>query len=197
MMVSRGDKAERSSLVSVKGPERKIGTLKHNDPVKRSGFILIALALGCLNSRGQMNNPPSPPPAFSLPSPQLRSPVKPEPLTDDSFDEGNGPSSSPFEPDRVGPDQTLSLRTNDSTQPTSVSRPGILDSRTYQYLDENGYLTRPGPKSDNRFVRFLSSTFEPEVFPIFKAPATCSIYTAIQRKNPLCLLNPLVFSVSW
>ena len=30
-----------------------------------------------------------------------------------------------------------------------------------------------------------------------KAVAGCTLYTAIKRKNPLCLLNPLFLFVSW
>jgi len=59
------------------------------------------------------------------------------------------------------------------------------------------YLTRAELPADSGVVRFLENTFTPEVVHIGKVPVTCSIITAIKRKNPLCLLNPLFFQVSW
>lgn len=60
------------------------------------------------------------------------------------------------------------------------------------------YLTRNEPPQFNNPVnKFVDQVFRPEVFHIGKRPATCSIWTAIKRKNPLCLLNPLVFQASW
>jgi len=59
------------------------------------------------------------------------------------------------------------------------------------------YLTRIEPQFDNGLDKFVDDVFRPEVFHIGKLPATCSIWAAIKRKNPLCLLNPLFFQMSW
>jgi len=67
----------------------------------------------------------------------------------------------------------------------------------YERLKQTGYLTRPEPPSDNLLIRFADSTFRPEVLKIGKTSVTCSIVTAIKRKNPLCLLNPCVLTLSW
>jgi hypothetical protein len=69
--------------------------------------------------------------------------------------------------------------------------------QVYRRLDEAGYLTRPEPETP--LSHFLDSTFSPEVIHLGKgkAVAGCTIYTAIKRKNPLCLLNPMVLFFSW
>ena len=56
------------------------------------------------------------------------------------------------------------------------------------------------PPPDNLLARGFNSftgLFEPEEFKVGKTKVSSSITTAIRRKNPLCLLNPIVFNVSW
>ncbi|MCI0747852.1 MAG: hypothetical protein L0Y58_20790 [Verrucomicrobia subdivision 3 bacterium] len=69
--------------------------------------------------------------------------------------------------------------------------------RRLEQLDRDGKLWTRERKSDNRFVRALDAIFRPEVVRVGNTAFSCSIYTAIKRKNPLCLINPLVVSVSW
>jgi hypothetical protein len=59
------------------------------------------------------------------------------------------------------------------------------------------YLTRPEARSEDPLARAVDGIFKPEVVHIGKIPVTCSVLTAIKRKNPLCLLNPLLFQASW
>jgi len=59
------------------------------------------------------------------------------------------------------------------------------------------YLTRAELPSDSAVVRFVDNIFAPEVIHIGKKEVVCSVVTAIKRKNPLCLLNPLFFQLSW
>jgi hypothetical protein len=59
------------------------------------------------------------------------------------------------------------------------------------------YLVRPAQPSGDPVVRFVDGIFRPEVVHVGKIPVACSVVTAIKRKNPLCLLNPLVFQASW
>jgi len=57
---------------------------------------------------------------------------------------------------------------------------------------------RPAKVSADPVTRVLDSIFRPEEFHVGRATTvSCSILTAIKRKNPLCLLNPLFLSVSW
>ena len=76
---------------------------------------------------------------------------------------------------------------------------GGLDPQLYHYLDRSGYLTRPAPPSSSLLVRATDAVFIPETIHIGKTTTfSCSILTAIKRKNPLCLLNTLPFlQISW
>lgn len=67
----------------------------------------------------------------------------------------------------------------------------------YRRLEEGGYLNRPRGPSDNLFVRAVDGIFRPEVVHFKKVDVSCSLVTAIKRKNPLCLLNPIFLSVDW
>jgi hypothetical protein len=82
---------------------------------------------------------------------------------------------------------------------SSASSPvlGKADLRIYRKLEEDGYLRRPPAESDNAIARALNSIFEPTPVRIGKTTVACSIITAIKKGNPLCLLNPMVLSISW
>jgi len=67
----------------------------------------------------------------------------------------------------------------------------------YRRLDEGGYLTRSGSRSDSLIERSLDYTFRPELLHVGKTTMSCSLITAIKRKNPFCLLNPYFFQLSW
>jgi len=58
-------------------------------------------------------------------------------------------------------------------------------------------LVKPEVVEMDPVSKFLDKTFTPEVVHFRKVEVSCSIYTAIKRKNPLCLLNPLFFQVTW
>jgi hypothetical protein len=67
----------------------------------------------------------------------------------------------------------------------------------YRRLDEGGYLTRPDTRSDNLIERSIDYTFRPELLHVGKTAVSCTLITAIKRKNPFCLLNPIFFQWSW
>ncbi len=52
----------------------------------------------------------------------------------------------------------------------------------------------PPPKSSGNFIE---SAFRTEVYHVGKTKISCSLLTAIKRKNPLCLLNPIFLNISW
>jgi hypothetical protein len=64
-------------------------------------------------------------------------------------------------------------------------------------MDLGGYLFHRSQTSDNRIVNALNNIFEPEVIRIGKISASATPITAWKRKNPLCLLNPMVVDFSW
>jgi len=43
----------------------------------------------------------------------------------------------------------------------------------------------------------MDAVFEPEVIHLRKIDVSCSLITALKRRNPLCLINPIVLNVSW
>ena len=60
------------------------------------------------------------------------------------------------------------------------------------------YLVRAeGPVFEHGVNRFMDQVFRPEEIQVGKHYVSSSITTAIKRKNPFCLLNPIVFQVSW
>jgi len=74
---------------------------------------------------------------------------------------------------------------------------GEFDYRTYRLVHDRDFLKRPEPLLDDLFSRTLNGIFLPEPFRIGKTTVSCSLVTAIKRKNPLCLLNPIVLNISW
>ena len=82
-------------------------------------------------------------------------------------------------------------------QMTLVRYSGEFDYPTYRLVHEGGPLKHSEPASDDLFSRVINGIFVPETFRIGKTTVCCSVFTAIERKNPLCLLNPIVLNVSW
>jgi hypothetical protein len=182
--------------------------------MRKLSVLFFAVPLYCLVCLGQTNSP-APRHWFSLPSPQLR------PLTLEAA-MGKAVEKNNFSPTRPSVQATQNLteveslsgfqnaaaseREFDANQyvtsrlperMTLLSPPGEADLRTYRLLEESGHLKRPVPTPDNMFVRVVSGIFEPAPVRIGKTTVACSVVTAIKKKNPLCLLNPMVLSISW
>ena len=68
-------------------------------------------------------------------------------------------------------------------------------------IEENGYGTstfeRDRSPLDRAVERAVTTVFLPEPIKIGHAQLGFSPYTAIKRKNPLCLLNPIPLALSW
>jgi hypothetical protein len=69
--------------------------------------------------------------------------------------------------------------------------------RIYEKLERGGYLARRDRPPDNPFTRAMDAVFAPEVIKVGGTSIGFSPYTAIKRKNPFCLLNPVPLVVSW
>jgi len=67
----------------------------------------------------------------------------------------------------------------------------------YQRIRGDLDLIRQAPGRPAGFEGAIDSIFRPEVYHGRKVYVSCSVLTAIKRKNPLCLLNPLFLHVSW
>jgi len=184
------------------------------DGMNSTAVSLIATTLGALACFSQTNSP-APCQWFSLPSPQLRTltQVADSPtsvLSNEttsvrfSLHDSQSVSKSLLITEThatAAPaweaDLEISATNRLPERMTLVGPLGESDLRNYRWLDENGYLKRPPVKSDNAFVRVANNIFEPTPVRIGKTTVVCSIITAIKKKNPLCLLNPMVLSISW
>jgi hypothetical protein len=83
------------------------------------------------------------------------------------------------------------VRHADSFMLTTDLRAG--DSQQYQRFA----IISPVHESDDRLSRCFDAVFRPEEYHVGKTVFSCSILTAINRKNPLCLLNPEFLHWSW
>ena len=70
---------------------------------------------------------------------------------------------------------------------------GDGEFQNHQHFD----IVSPVHESNDRVTRCFDYVFRPEEFHLGKTTVSCSIVTAIKRKNPLCLINPNFFNVSW
>jgi len=131
------------------------------------------MALSCICCRGQTNTCAQPPARFFLPPLKLRAAVELETPAPKPALSVEAPSSAQAET------VTLESTLNDGGLPSRVIR------------SDQFYLTRPEPLS------FADGIFRPEVVHLGKTSVSCSLLTALKRKNPLCLLNPIVFQLSW
>jgi hypothetical protein len=165
--------------------------------------LICVLTLGrCLASALDTNSLASGQ-IFSLPSLDLRgASVAASKPTDDSILSEKATSlqqSADLTPDRHPADFTQSeTRPGWRDQYSLSTHMSELDMEVYKRLDEGGYLRRPEPETT--IGHFMERTFSPEIIHLgnrsSKAFASCTLYTAIKRKNPLCLLNPMFLFVS-
>ena len=168
--------------------------------MNRISFCL--LVAGCVNSFGQTNSPSPSAKLFSLSGPALRT-VTLEKETPTEWSQSTETNNPKPETQFAQTDLTLTLDSAGAIQGpppepmSSETRKRAIMLKYHERLKQTGYLTRPEPPSDNLLIRIADSTFRPEVFKIGKTSVSCSIVTAIKRKNPLCLLNPFVLSISW
>ena len=168
--------------------------------MKRISFCLL-VACG-VNSFGQTNSTSPLAKLFSLSGSALRTALL-EKETPAEWSQGTETYNPKSETRFAQTDLSLTLDAPDA-KPGSPPEPMSSETREqalmlkyHERLKQTGYLTRPEPPSENLLIRIADSTFRPEVFRIGKTSVSCSIVTAIKRKNPLCLLNPFVLSISW
>ena len=165
--------------------------------MKLPSLSFLAIVAGCCVASAQTNSPLTPRALLSIPTTQLR-PVGREV---DQLGEAAGGLAAAFN-NSPTPAANTAATSNQSAdrfqdQMSLESYSGEFDYRTYRQLHENAFLKRAEPESDDLFSRVVANIFEPEVFRIGQTAVCCSVVAAIKRKNPLCLLNPLVFTISW
>src|SRR5204863_414243 len=85
-----------------------------------------------------------------------------------------------------------------SFEATSASSSlSVFSLQIYERLEKGGYLTRPELPSEDRLDRLVNTIFVPDPIQLRKISVSCSIVTAIKRRNPLCLINPIFLDVRW
>jgi hypothetical protein len=166
-------------------------------------LITFALLVGCIGSGGQTNSPPAPRLLFSLSALPLRElPRDVESgralhAPDTSLDEHgrdlntSSPNSAFSGTNAIPPTNLTNQISFTSGELTPVG------AALYERLVQQGYFTRRESEIVSPFEHFVETVFVPEVAHLGKVDLSCSILTAIQRKNPLCLLNPIFFQLSW
>jgi hypothetical protein len=142
-------------------------------------LILLTLVSSRLETWGQPTAPAPPCQWYSLSPVELRKePTKPE---------KPAPRIEPARPRGLIPE--VSLYRSD------------MESGQYAWLERTGIITRTEQISRDGFAGWamgaLENTFSPEVLNFGRTQATCSLVTAFKRKNPFCLLNPVVLHVTW
>jgi len=146
-------------------------------------LLSCCAALCAASCFGQTNTCTAATPRFFLPPVQLR--LEPQTETPKATPVAVALSPSIAAPAPSTPNFALNSSDDDTQFHSRVIRSGEF------------YLTRAEPLPDGGMARVLDRIFTPEVVHVGKIPVTASIVTAIKRKNPLCLLNPIVFQVSW
>ena len=79
---------------------------------------------------------------------------------------------------------------------TTLETPGALEG--YNTRSDRFYLTPAlEPPPETPIGRALDSVARPEVVRMGEADLSCSIITAVKRKNPLCLVNATFLDLTW
>ena len=158
-------------------------------------LALFGLCLVAWNASPQTNQDAFHPEWFAPPQLTLRPPVS---------------EAKPILPlPEFKPQSVVQPLESQTSQPSSSERPTTLaeelnvsgrfrdfDLQIYDRLEKQGCFTKV-ERSDSRIERFVENTFTPEVMRFRKVSVSCSLVTAVKRRNPFCLLNPYVLQLSW
>jgi hypothetical protein len=108
--------------------------------------------------------------------------VKPEPPPPETK-----PAEAPLDSKPVAP----------QSPPDLFSLSTEADTGFYLRPEDYTVIRLPLEASDP-LTRGFEAVFKPEEFKLGRtAKLSCSVLTAIKRKNPLCLINPIFLNVSW
>jgi hypothetical protein len=152
----------------------------------------------CLCALGQTNSETAPVQQLSLPKLELR----PADLKLDNTDAELGLPNTNALTEQVIATNSDEIKLSYDARPTTFSSElSIQGSRreleVIRDLEEGGYLIRRDETFETTIDRYVNNIFEPEVIHLGKMGLSSSIVTAIKRKNPLCLINPIFFNLSW
>ena len=172
----------------------------NDQSLSRRGPTFCLLVLSGLSVDAQTNAPAeSSRPSFSSPPLQIR--------TLQSLEESPPHDTSQLHSENqigVAMDMTEAdaSRTEWSVASFIMDRPpegsgSVIEEAIHNSRGVVEFLEPPPIVSDNPLDRVLVEPFTPVGIPVGKTTVSCSVITAIKRKNPLCLLNPIVLNISW
>lgn len=145
---------------------------KQAGPAIRAAMIVFGSM--ALAADAQTNSAPDPRRLFDVPSPQMR-------------EQFVAAQSAPVQivPTHLETPPVVALVATVDTESEHFKRIPHIEMQRREEVPESWA------------ARSLDSVFRPEEFRVGKTTVSCSVATAIKRRNPLCLLNPIVFNLSW
>jgi hypothetical protein len=163
----------------------------HSIVIRQAIFVMVVAMT--LTVAAQTNSCPQYTRWFIIPEPQLRTEsTEPLELRSDRLENQVDLSSLPAKTKFAD----LKMEHSDPNI-LNVDRGGQWFESYYLRQQDFGFI-RKIQVSDGILGRAFDSVFRPEEFRVGKATTvSCSILTAIKRKNPFCLLNPIFLNVSW
>jgi hypothetical protein len=99
----------------------------------------------------------------------------------------------PVRPDDVNTQPTRQAQVF-SSQVDSVNDPR---SALFRQIEKEGSLKSPEPVPNSETGRKVANAFRPEILHVGHVRIYSPLVTAIARKNPLCLLDPMVLGISF
>jgi len=164
-------------------------------------FLVASIMLFCCSdSRSQTNGTLVESNLFSLTQLQLRLPVLRSPHSTQSaaisvVNELKLGPPLPTQPESIPASTTNTTHfTNTLNQATSGT---FSDMSPYPARELGSFLTKRDPEAQSLLRHPVDTIFEPETLRLGKVNFSCSIVTAIKRRDPLCLLNPAFLGLSW
>jgi hypothetical protein len=159
--------------------------LMHTETICRTFImVIVAMAFG-VAAAAETNGTPNCNRLLVLPETHLRAEFEMESRTALALREANLSALTKSKAVQSG------TRQEDSFIVTTDLRGG--EFQQYQRFN----LIPPVHESDDRLTRCFDAVFRPEEYQVGKTMFSCSILTAINQKNPLCLLNPEFLHWSW
>jgi len=168
-----------------------------------TSFFSLAAVLCGTNIFAQTTLPAAPGRLFALPAVQLR------PLASERCQPAQlaGPETQPESPSLQSSARMIRLPASEAPSARLSASSGVRDQLSlisqsafdpdlYRHLEQGGFLARQSAGPATVAERCLD-IFRPEVIHLGKTYVSCSLLTAIKRKNPLCLINPIFFNLSW
>jgi hypothetical protein len=160
--------------------------------VFRRVIVVVVVAMA-LTTAAQTNPCPQYTRWFIVPEPQLRTEYTEPPASrSDPRESQVSLSSLPAEI------RSADLKIQHSDPNTLNVDRGDQGFESYYLRQQDFGFIQSAHASDNPVGQAFDSVFQPEEFRVGRtATVSCSILTAIKRKNPFCLLNPIFLNVSW